>query len=239
MQFIKWSLPIIIGAFIGAFLLTFAWISVLVLAGFVYTDYGGLSLALYYGGGWIIYTIPAGTIFGALLTSLILGFKHVSDATAKRKNPEQTSNKSALAGLYIALPVILIVGGTLAWAMSIYSNKQITHGASWLTEERTDCDVDVVVLMIKDYGVYEIICSDTLLEYINTRAGSVIPVMYDVDYYFGEPHSYQLVHVGPISLDWEHWIRAGGGCGGPYTLPCSELQPPPPSHLIESSWPEN
>ena len=198
--------------------------------------YGGPLLALYYGG-LMVYTIPLGALLGAIGAAIRLSFQLKGRQALETREADHIQVKAPASALYIIIPSVLIAGIALTVLISANATKNVTHGATWLLETQPECDTSAIVLMLEDYGVYEIVCSAELLEYLQSGAADVVPITYRVSYYFGDPSSYQLIDAGPVTLDWDNWIGGGGGCRGPYTLTCDLSSGQPPSPLLESSWP--
>lgn len=202
---------------------------------------------------WILF------IYIAILTSLYLiiyvfcrFFKFVTarnsyrfgtrSAKAKRKTkPGTPSNCSRTAGLILMIAIfICLIYSTLT---NMPYRRVVEHGATWsyLSDDNREvylryrsgnCNAQAVLFELEAYDHSEIICSQAILDYLETIDDESVRLVYRITRdMMGKTPFYQLLEVGSISIapkDWlvGYWISTNCRC--PYVRHSSPL--------VTSTW---
>ncbi len=194
---------------------------------------GGPIVAIYYCFPLLLYVAPLGMFAGAMVKA----FTSFAEIRSELRN----TSYSGLTPLFwnalaFGIPFVAIGYLILLPYREVGVTGSVVHRAQWVTEVRSNCATQAIILMLVDYSNYDIICSEDLVSYLQTEKPADIPITYRVTYDFGEARSYQLIQAGPISLSWDNVIDSASGCGGPYTPACDSPAANRDSMLYESSW---
>ncbi len=146
-------------------------------------------------------------------------------------------------------PLFLLIVSYTAFPYShINQNEGVEHEAAWLyvgpydenlamTERsREKCDIQLVLFVLDEYDHQDVVCDQSLVDYLETVQPDRVRMTYRVTYDFDDPRSYQLTSIGPVPITWDAWVASWGGCGGLYSHPCNNPQAQSGSHLVESTW---
>jgi hypothetical protein len=217
-----------------------AFIAVFILISIFGIGMGGPFMALSLSGAIIVFVVPFGLATGAILKT------HDLLTTPAHLSGEKLKNDSQPRWWGVPLTITLLALSFVAITTFLYTqnnvNRIVMHGATWTTTLEPygseTCNVPMVVLMVKEYGSTELICSEELLDYLQSTEIEIIPITYNITSDFGQVRSYQLIQAGPVTITWETWVGGPGGCGGEYYLPCGSPLRKEGNLLDHSSWPQ-
>lgn len=191
----------------------------------------------YYGKFIVIYAGPVGLSIGALSTIITI-YLWPKQKRKKTKLPQRLKRF-----LLISLPLIPILALLIIPSYTVNVFSRVTHGATWFTTNHHRCSTTALVLILKDFPTYNVICSPTILDYVQYRQQDVIPITYEVVRDHGIVSNYILIQVGTMPLNSADWIQRGfGGCL-PYdsSMTCGATSPALDIEAMmkESTWPED
>lgn len=206
---------------------------------------GGPLILLYYWAYVVFYILPIALLVGAFL-GLVLQFPIQAPLKKKIRLRKQWNTVSILGTLLV---FVLIFGYIAFPYFTIGQDGLVEHGATWFyidanhtdtaltARERESCDIQTVLFRLDNYDIYEVVCDQSVLDYLAATDAESVKMTYRVTYDFGDPRSYQLIAVGPVSVTWNTWAGGWRGCGrGRYDHSCASEQAQAGSHLLESTW---
>ncbi len=215
---------VVIGALKGAVLAVIVAALLGIIVTFPYYGFGSLLMPLYFGAYLVIYAAPIGAFLGVLWTAFRMSRMPKDSEGNKLKKNSPHARVSYLVGIGIPL---IITCGILSFVYVIGNpSHDAIFQATWRLKSYPDCETSVVHLILKKQSRSDYVCSEALLEHLQSIGEPTVIVTYRVAQTLGQYSSYTLTFVDSVSVTGEQWVSGSfdDECGTEHFYRCGSAE---------------
>lgn len=230
MHFLLGGVAFIVAALVSLWTPHWAYLVALIAAGISWLRYGLSFLGFFFQGflplftpvGFLTYALPA-ILLGITTSYTYYGFVR----TGQSLGPLQwlvSSKPSVLTKLGMLL-LLITLGLITSFNTALARTK--THEMAWNIVQDISCPEMVEFAFVEAHGYKVLVCSNDLLNYLESSGSETVEVVFEVTYSLGVRGDFEIKQVGEWSSKLEAPPRMQFRCSN-VELNCYGLQPGSP-----------